>query len=417
MYDGHPACRVLEPFLVDGDMYDRNLEVTNVVLGALRIAITAQLGDVKLRRALGVPAYMDKIIDIDAQRDAVPLYGRFDGFVDSAGKLSSFIEFNGPWSGGVKKYSELNQLFVGEAAQEQLTGIAHVRPQSDPLDRFWQALRDDANAHRIPGNLRIGTPLPGKPGAPDAWLAHLANKGVTIIEAPVEEFNFDGKTLRAPGASIDYVAFVDLDPIMLGDERFHPIREALTTGCARSMQSISFTILAHSKGIFEIFSNPDYRYLFDEKTLTALDAVIPWTRVLNDRETTYRGAQVDLLTFVRKKREQLVIKPAVGDRGIGVILGWETDDEAWEKAIKMARRRTSVVQERVASPPRRTVTMFTGEKVHEAELTFDTNIFVWNMKHAEHLHIRANERGGKLNLAAGDGTIIPYFVVDPWHGE
>ncbi len=418
LYRGRPTCRALEPLVFDGETHDRNLERASIVAQAIAAAVKAQLADPKLRRALGFAPYIDEFLEIDALHDAIPLLGRFDGFVDNTGALSSFIEFNGPWCGGLTFNSELKRLFAGEPAEKALAGIGHVRRNEDPLDRLWQALHHDAEAHGLVGNLRIASPSSNMKSDQRLWVPYLATRGATVFVAPVEQFEFDGKNLTFSGETIHYVAFEDLLPIYGGDARFTAIRAALTAGCVRSMQSVSFTILAGSKSIFELLSNPEYRSLFDDDTATVLDELIPWTRVLSDRNTTYQGEMVDLLPFVRERQNQLVIKPSTGGlAGAGVVLGWQADAATWEKAIKTAKRRPCVVQERVAPPPRCALWMYEGEETNNVEVNFDTQFYVWNMTNAEHLHIRANPGDGVLNLMDSDWSMVPYLIVDPLHDE
>ena len=54
---------------------------------------------------------------------------------------------------------------------------------------------------------------------------------------------------------------------------------------------------------------------------------IPWTRVVADVGTAHYGKPVDLLAFIRKERENLVLKPSDEYGGTGVTLGWETRRE------------------------------------------------------------------------------------------
>src|SRR5262249_52731587 len=49
--------------------------------------------------------------------------------------------------------------------------------------------------------------------------------------------------------------------------------------------------------------------LFTHKQREAIDAHVPWTRVVEERKTTCRGVEVDLVPFILKERERLVLKP------------------------------------------------------------------------------------------------------------
>ena len=70
---------------------------------------------------------------------------------------------------------------------------------------------------------------------------------------------------------------------------------------------------------------------------------------------------IELLAFIRKERENLVLKPSDEYGGTGVTLGWETTEQAWDAAIEKAVSAVSaggeagcwIVQERI--PIRREV--------------------------------------------------------------
>ena len=55
-----------------------------------------------------------------------------------------------------------------------------------------------------------------------------------------------------------------------------------------------------------------------------------------DVATAHYDKPVDLLAFIRKERENLVLKPSDEYGGTGVMLGWETDESAWDAAIQAA---------------------------------------------------------------------------------
>lgn len=50
---------------------------------------------------------------------------------------------------------------------------------------------------------------------------------------------------------------------------------------------------------------------------------------------------VDLLPFIARERERLVLEPNDEYGGTGIILGWTVDNVAWEAAIRHARLRRS----------------------------------------------------------------------------
>lgn len=87
------------------------------------------------------------------------------------------------------------------------------------------------------------------------------------------------------------------------------------------------------KGLLEIFSRPEYRRRIPGDH-------VPWTRILRPARTTDpSGREVELEIYVRKNREQLVIKPNRDYGGHGVVLGGRVTQTAWERALERALAR------------------------------------------------------------------------------
>lgn len=91
--------------------------------------------------------------------------------------------------------------------------------------------------------------------------------------------------------------------------------------------------------------------LFDREEAALIDGLVPWTRPLADGYVTYRGERATLVELLAARREQMVIKPALGIGGEGVHVGLFTPRESWRAAIRSGLEAGDrIVQEYV--PPR-----------------------------------------------------------------
>ena len=60
------------------------------------------------------------------------------------------------------------------------------------------------------------------------------------------------------------------------------------------------------------------------------------------------GEQIDLLDFISKTRDRLVLKPNDDYGGHGIHIGWNTDEIAWEEGLRHALANGDyLIQERV----------------------------------------------------------------------
>ena len=106
--------------------------------------------------------------------------------------------------------------------------------------------------------------------------------------------------------------------------------------------------LAHKKAIFDLLTDETVTGSFPLAEKKIIRQYIPWTRVVSAAKATYQEQTVDLIDFILKNREKLVLKPNDDSGENHSIRGWETDEAAWDRALKRALRIPYVVQEKVA---------------------------------------------------------------------
>jgi hypothetical protein len=104
--------------------------------------------------------------------------------------------------------------------------------------------------------------------------------------------------------------------------------------------------LARKKAVFHLLTDDAIVHGFPAAERKVLRETIPWTRVVAPSNTTYQSKSVDLIDFIQKNREKLILKPNDGDTDHHEYRGWESDNPAWERAVRTALRSPYVVQER-----------------------------------------------------------------------
>jgi hypothetical protein len=105
------------------------------------------------------------------------------------------------------------------------------------------------------------------------------------------------------------------------------------------------------KSLWEVLSSERFERLFTARQKRFLSRHIPWTRLVFERRTTAaNGKRVDLIKYMLRRREKLVIKPNRHCGGVGVHIGMHTGGRQWEKIVAGALKtpREWVVQERIA---------------------------------------------------------------------
>ncbi|PZG01910.1 hypothetical protein [Micromonospora deserti] len=145
-----------------------------------------------------------------------------------------------------------------------------------------------------------------------------------------------------------------------------PVQDALDNGCL--LVGTQTSTFLHSKLTMGLLS--EGRPWMSAADRRLVDRYLPWTRILSDRKTTRAGAEVELLPFVVKNRDLLVLKAGLGESGKQVVIGREVDQATWESALDAAAADgTSVVQDFVAPQTCRVALIADGaDEPHDVEV-------------------------------------------------
>jgi len=186
--------------------------------------------------------------------------------------------------------------------------------------------------------------------------ARFEKMGVPVEIADPRDLVFDGKTLSANGKKIDLVyRRVLINDILARSAECKALVDAYQTNAVCVANNFRCKI-PHVKAFFAVLTDERNAGIFSFDEREMIRAHVPWTRVVGDVQTAHYGQHVELLAFVRRERNKLVLKPSDEYGGSGVTLGWETDERAWDAAIEKAIAPNNgcwIVQERI--PIRREV--------------------------------------------------------------
>jgi hypothetical protein len=165
--------------------------------------------------------------------------------------------------------------------------------------------------------------------------------------------------------------------------------------------------LSEDKAFFGLLGDEAFASLLtpDEREFVRL--VVPWTRKLEERKTRREGSEVDLVPFVVRYREGLVLKPAHGYGGRSVFVGDETPAMEWERAVLAALGSSWVVQEKVTIPEE------PFPIVEAGRLSFEPRKVNANPFYVRGAEVGAVARASKssvINVSAGGGS-VPTFVI------
>jgi hypothetical protein len=237
--------------------------------------------------------------------------------------------------------------------------------------------------------------------------------GVPTVIADPRQLEFDGKALVAHEKKIDLVyRRVLINDIVARPDECSALVKAYTANAVCVANTFRCKI-PHVKAFFAFLTDEQNGTLFSHGERELIKRHIPWTRVVADVKTAHYGEQIELLAFIRRERNNLVLKPNDEYGGTGVTLGWETDEKGWDAAIGRtlsALNGVWIVQERI--PIRREVFPYIPQigKLEFRDMLVDFAPYLFRGKLCGFLtRLSAT---GLANVTSGGGQ-VPAFRVHP----
>jgi hypothetical protein len=169
--------------------------------------------------------------------------------------------------------------------------------------------------------------------------------------------------------------------------------------------------LLHKKASFAVVSDERNAALFTEAEQDAIRQHIPWTRNLEERTTLdARGRSIDLVPWSSKNKDHLVLKPNDEYGGKGVIIGWETNQSDWDRALATALEEPSIIQERAVIAYEDFPRVDEQGNVEISERLVDCDPYLFHGDSVGGCLVRLSSVT-LLNVTAGGGSVIPAFLV------
>jgi hypothetical protein len=422
-YQGRPLCRVLQPFFVDPSTYEAAMAAAALLVRGLHAVVQEPAAGVS--RELSANARRRELL-ADAIAKGAFLGGRVDMLITSSGpqvlefnatspdRMAAGVDFSDPLascfadsdvmrefsqefpSRYISLYERLFDSFVSKHERRGGTGIPTVAEIRVPA-------RDTGRHEPVPEALEAEMLN---------LFGYLHGRGLGVQMCELSDVRYDGEVLSANGTRID-VAFIAGDSEYLDfcapdDPLWRALRDgAVSTACGYPLGNLFF-----DKSLMADLTDPVVTRALDPELAEGISKIVPWTRRVGDAKTTFHGAPIDLLDFIRSNREILVLKPSSRLGGEGLALGWETSQEEWVEKLATLPG-DYIVQERVVGEKIH-LPYLDGGKIAREELYFDFNPYVWNDGRAAGALVRVS-RSAVLNFTQGTGSVAPVFVLDPGH--
>ncbi len=272
--------------------------------------------------------------------------GRLDSTAvyDHAGWQRDFrmLEPNAVGVGGVH-YAPTGCSIVMDIAGDLLTQAMPGRvitPTPDPRQLLIEELR--TVARRLNRNIRgvaliENTDFTTGTDEFQELARYLNSHGLKAVVADPRAVRLTRGGFSAGGVPVDFFyrdselsEFVEMES---KGKRLSAMREAVRQG--RLISSLTWEF--DQKSTWEIFTDSQYSRFFTASQQRLFKDHLLWTRLVRPAKVTdAAGRGVDLPSYIRKHRLQLVLKPNTLFGGQGVTIGKTVSQSAWEKQLHRA---------------------------------------------------------------------------------
>ncbi|HEX6746671.1 MAG TPA: circularly permuted type 2 ATP-grasp protein [Longimicrobium sp.] len=200
-----------------------------------------------------------------------------------------------------------------------------------------------------------------------------------------------------------------IDELVLRMGIDNPVVRAVRDGAVCMVNPFRCKVL-YKKASLAVLGDERNDRLFTPDEQAAIEAHVPWTRIVEERRTRFHGTEIDLLPWAESNRERLVLKPNDDYGGRGIVLGWLVSDDAWRAALKTALETPYVLQERIILPTEPFPSWVDG-KVEIYDRMVDVAPFVTRTATIDGALTRI-ATDPLLNVTAGGGSSVATMLVE-----
>lgn len=412
IFGGRRLSPYLRPHFVTEDDFARICNICETVWSAIQKVKDAAIEDDSIIDDLGITEVERDLIAIDPGYRAVSPTSRLDSFLtDSA---YSFVELNGESPAGIAYADAAYDIFSSLPVMQRFAETYNLRPlygRRFMLNVLLESYSEYRGGHidRKPSIAIVD--LKGMPTLKEFELfkEFFEEQGYPSLICSPDELEFKNNRLRSGDFEIDivykrllvneYLPIIAEQPALL---------DAYRAGAICMVNSFRSKII-HKKALFAVLTSARRSSLFDTAELAAIRTHVPWTRMVRAEKTDYLGAEIDLLEFVKKNRNRLVLKPNDDYGGHGITIGWNGDEAGWNEALDNALAHGDyVVQERVPTARETFPALKDDATIEFAEQLVDLDPLLFNGKvGSAFTRLSFTELA---NVSSGGGMVPTYII-------
>jgi uncharacterized circularly permuted ATP-grasp superfamily protein len=414
MYFGDRAlCTVLRPRFFTPGQWAGIRRGVETLMGAFRRAHQAAMADPSVLAQFRLLDWERELIEQDPGFRSPCPTSRLDAFFNPDDGSLRFTEYNAETPAGPAYMDALSDAFLALPVTGEFlrTHVVHPIPaQHGVLHALLGAYEQWSGRRELP---RIGILDWAEVPTRSEFVLfqdYFRSHGIACEIADPREVEYRDGKLMAGDFHITLIykrVLIDelVDRMGIGS----PVVRAVRDGAVCMVNPFRCKVL-YKKASLAVLGDERNEHLFSPDERQAVEAHVPWTRIVEERRTRFHGEEIDLLPWAAGNRERLVLKPNDDYGGRGIVLGWLVSDDEWAHALRTALETPYVLQERIILPSEPFPSWVDG-KVEIYDRMVDVAPFVTRTATVDGALTRI-ATDPLLNVTAGGGSSVATMLVE-----
>lgn len=412
-FGDRPLCSVLRPRLLTVGEHRHVARACELVGGAFEAVRVAAMHDAALRAKFGLTQWEEHIIHADPGFPVASPTSRLDAFFAPGENGLKFTEYNAESPAGAAYNDALSRVMMAMPAMHEFSRTHSVIPLpsgSSVIHALLDAYHTFRGVRERPRVCILDWDDVPTYSEFVLFEREFAALEIDAFIGDPRHAEYRDGTLLVSGRPVDLIyKRVLIDELVSREGLESPVVRAVQDRAVCMVNPFRCKLL-HKKASLAVVSDEQSQHLLTPAQQVAVAAHVPWTRLVEDRTTSYGGEAVDLLEFIAGRRDTMVLKPNDEYGGKGIVLGWTVSDSEWAAAVRSALTEPFIVQERVVIPSELWPT-FRGGSLSLYDAMLDTAPFLVDGTVMTGCLTRIGT-DPLLNVTAGGGSNVPTFLVE-----
>lgn len=413
VFGDRPLCTVLRPrFFATEGLRDLNRRIRPLMTAFTKAHETA-IVEPAFRAQFRLAEWEEPLVLADPGYRSPSPHGRLDCFVLDAEGTLALTEYNAETPAGAGFNDLLAESFAVIPVVRAFRREYDLRPvpaRAGVATVILDAWREFSGQWRRPRIAIVDWEDVPTRVEFDIFKDYFQSLGLETVIVDPRAMEYRGGKLYGGDGAVDLIyKRVLINELVEREGVDHPMVRAVRERAACMVNPFRCKLL-HKKASLAVLSDERNVRRFSGEEAAAIEAAIPWTRVVEERTTAFHGESVDLLPFIERHPDRLVLKPNDDYGGAGVVLGWTVSADEWRAALRNAVTSPHIVQERVKLPSEPFPSFVEGA-LRVTDRMLDTAPFVLTGGGVDGCLTRLST-DQLLNVTAGGGSTVPCFMVE-----